>query len=191
MTLRAFDFPTPMQTQPRRGESIVAPQALFSMNSHFIIDQSCAITRTQSFERLETDEARVRYLFQRILQRSPDDREIKQVGRFVGLKERFKPSRKFVNSAWPLVAQAFASLLADVPDSRAASRAQEESPLSEKPPHFPARVKRVIHLFMNGGPSQMDTFDPKPELNRLDGQPLPKSVKDQLQPTQRKRAGSK
>ena len=62
--------------------------------------------------------------------------------------------------------------------------------MSEKPPHFPARVKRVIHLFMNGGPSQMDTFDPKPELNRLDGQPLPKSVKDQLQPTQRKRAGS-
>lgn len=69
------------------------------------------------------------------------------------------------------------------------SSAKRESPLSERPPHFPARVKRVIHLFMNGGPSQMDTFDPKPELNRLDGQPLPDSVKQQLQPTQRNRVG--
>ncbi len=56
-------------------------------------------------------------------------------------------------------------------------------------PHFPPRVKRVIHLFMNGGPSQMDTFDPKPELNRLDGQPLPESMQAQLQPTQRNRVG--
>jgi len=43
---------------------------------------------------------------------------------------------------------------------------------------------------MNGGPSQMDTFDPKPELNRLDGQPLPDSVKAKLQPTQRNRVGN-
>ena len=38
------------------------------------------------------------------------------------------------------------------------------NPLTPKQPHFPARAKRVIHLFMNGGPSQVDTFDPKPEL---------------------------
>src|SRR4051794_17313583 len=37
-------------------------------------------------------------------------------------------------------------------------------------PHHPARVKRVIQLFMNGGASPMDTFDYKPELNRLHGQ---------------------
>ncbi len=42
---------------------------------------------------------------------------------------------------------------------------------------------------MNGGPSQMDTFDRKPELNRLDGKPLPESIKKQLQPTQLNRAG--
>ncbi|WP_182866523.1 DUF1501 domain-containing protein [Stieleria mannarensis] len=74
--------------------------------------------------------------------------------------------------------------------SASADRAPEESPLSELAPHFPPRVKRVIHLFMNGGPSQMDTFDRKPELDRLDGKPLPDSVKKQLQPTQRKRAGN-
>jgi hypothetical protein len=37
-------------------------------------------------------------------------------------------------------------------------------------PHFPAKAKSVIHLFMNGGPSQMDLFDPKPELNRRHGE---------------------
>ncbi|MEM1226926.1 MAG: DUF1501 domain-containing protein [Planctomycetota bacterium] len=63
------------------------------------------------------------------------------------------------------------------------------SPLSMQPPHFPAKAKRIIHLFMNGGPSQMDLLDPKPELNRLSGQPLPDSLKQRLQPVQRKRAG--
>lgn len=49
------------------------------------------------------------------------------------------------------------------------------SPLDPKPAHFAPRAKQVIHLFMNGGPSQVDTFDPKPELDRLHGQPLPES----------------
>ena len=65
-----------------------------------------------------------------------------------------------------------------------------ESPLSPRMPHFPARAKRVIHLFMNGGPSQMDTFDPKPELSKLDGKELPDSVKKTLQATQRNRVGT-
>ena len=45
------------------------------------------------------------------------------------------------------------------------------SPLAEKPPHFPAKAKHCVFLFMNGGPSQVDTFDPKPELDKRDGQP--------------------
>lgn len=57
-------------------------------------------------------------------------------------------------------------------------------------PHFPARAKRVIHLFMNGGPSQMDSFDPKPSLAQLDGKELPESVRKTLQPTQRNRVGT-
>ena len=47
------------------------------------------------------------------------------------------------------------------------------NPLAGRPGHFPARAKRVIFLFMHGGPSHVDTFDYKPELIRLDGQPLP------------------
>jgi len=47
------------------------------------------------------------------------------------------------------------------------------SPLAPKQPHFPAKAKRIIHLFMNGGPSHVDTFDPKPALEKYTGKPLP------------------
>ncbi len=52
-------------------------------------------------------------------------------------------------------------------------RAGEENPLAARLPHFAARAKRVIFLFMVGGVSQVDTFDPKPLLIRDDGKPLP------------------
>ncbi len=51
------------------------------------------------------------------------------------------------------------------------------NPLAPKMPHFPAKAKHVIYLFMQGGPSHVDTFDPKPELSRYDGQPLPASFR--------------
>src|SRR5260370_6885012 len=47
------------------------------------------------------------------------------------------------------------------------------NPLAPKPPHFSAKAKHVIFLFLNGGPSQVDTFDPKPMLSKYSGQPLP------------------
>ena len=65
---------------------------------------------------------------------------------------------------------ALASLLD--PPARAADRA---NPLAAKPPHFPGKAKSVIFLFMVGGPSQVDTFDPKPALEKYNGQPLPAS----------------
>jgi hypothetical protein len=61
---------------------------------------------------------------------------------------------------------ALAALLAE--ESGAA-----ENPLAPRAPHFPARVKRVIMLFMFGGPSHLDTFDPKPLLTRHSGRELP------------------
>ena len=47
------------------------------------------------------------------------------------------------------------------------------NPMLPKGPHFSPRAKRVIHLFMNGGPSHVDTFDPKPELTKWHGKTLP------------------
>src|SRR5690348_6635531 len=49
------------------------------------------------------------------------------------------------------------------------------NPLAAKTPPFPAKAKNVIFLFMTGGPSHLETFDPKPELIRFNGQPLPAS----------------
>lgn len=47
------------------------------------------------------------------------------------------------------------------------------SPMAPRPSHFPVKAKRVIHLFMNGGPSQVDTFDPKPILEKYVDKTLP------------------
>ena len=54
-----------------------------------------------------------------------------------------------------------------------AATAAGANPLAVREPHFPARAKRVIFLFMHGGPSQVDTFDYKPLLKRDHGKPLP------------------
>lgn len=51
------------------------------------------------------------------------------------------------------------------------------NPLAPKNPQFRGKAKAVIHLFANGGPSQVDTFDPKPELTKYDGQKLPIELK--------------
>ncbi|HYP08162.1 MAG TPA: DUF1501 domain-containing protein [Bryobacteraceae bacterium] len=51
---------------------------------------------------------------------------------------------------------------------------------AERKPHFPAKAKSVIFLFMEGGPSQMDLFDPKPELQKWHGKPLPPSMTKDL-----------
>jgi hypothetical protein len=61
-----------------------------------------------------------------------------------------------------------ASLLRNQP-----AQAATQNPLGVKASHFPAKAKHVIHLFMNGGPSQVDTFDPKPALTKYDGQRPP------------------
>src|SRR5262245_59265447 len=49
------------------------------------------------------------------------------------------------------------------------------NPLAPQPPHFPARAKNIIFLFMAGGPSQLELFDYKPRLQELNGQPIPES----------------
>lgn len=51
----------------------------------------------------------------------------------------------------------------------------KEHPLAAKAPHFAAKADSVIFLFMHGGPSHIDSFDPKPILNKLHGQPVPES----------------
>jgi Protein of unknown function (DUF1501) len=70
---------------------------------------------------------------------------------------------------------ALGGLLTDAFAGRARA-VQAANLVAPKQPHFPARAKRVIHLFMGGAPSQLDLFDYKPELGKLEGKPLPASV---------------
>ncbi len=70
-------------------------------------------------------------------------------------------------------ALALAGLLGDAGLRAAEGQAGGRNPLTPKQPHFPGRAKRVIHLFMNGGPSHLDTFDPKPALAKYAGKELP------------------
>ena len=54
----------------------------------------------------------------------------------------------------------------------------EANTLASRNPHFPARAKAVIHIFANGGPSHIDTFDPKPKLEEYAGREIPGSIEN-------------
>jgi hypothetical protein len=88
-------------------------------------------------------------------------------------RDGFESRRDFLRqSGVGLGSMALGWLLAQE-EARAAD--SPASPLAKRPPHFPAKAQRLIYLFMHGGPSHLETFDPKPELQRLAGQPLPPS----------------
>ncbi|MEI7853260.1 MAG: DUF1501 domain-containing protein [Planctomycetota bacterium] len=68
----------------------------------------------------------------------------------------------------------FGSLaLADLMANESKAEVEKMDPLAPKQAHYPSKAKHVVHLFMNGGPSQVDTFDPKPMLDKYHGKPLP------------------
>ena len=66
-----------------------------------------------------------------------------------------------------------AGLLSDCGETQAA----EAGPLAPRTPHFAGKAKRVIHFFCNGGPSHVDTFDPKPALEKYAGKALPETLR--------------
>src|SRR5262249_1982800 len=69
---------------------------------------------------------------------------------------------------------ALASLLRE--NGLLADTAEAADPLAPKKPHFAAKAKACICIYLEGAPSQLDLFDPKPKLNELDGQKLPESM---------------
>ena len=83
--------------------------------------------------------------------------------------------REFLTDAFcGFGALAFGAMMAKE-EARAQSGRVQSNPLAAKPPHHTARAKSVIFLFLSGGPSQMESFDPKPLLNKLHGQKRPAS----------------
>lgn len=98
-TLRNFDFPSPMQTQAERTENIVAPQALFLMNSPFVVEQSEALVESLGFDVDVNREERISAIYRKVLNREPVENEIIRVSRFVDIEK----GRKVF--PWALVAQ--------------------------------------------------------------------------------------
>src|SRR6185437_15895363 len=88
----------------------------------------------------------------------------------------FRSRREFLHRAGGgFGALAFAALSAE-------TQAASSDPFAPKKPHFSAKAKSVIFLFMEGGPSHIDITDPKPELTRQNGKPLPASFGKVLTP---------
>src|SRR5690242_142326 len=86
---------------------------------------------------------------------------------------RAKTRREFFTRAGSgLAAVALAQMTQE-----SALAAPGDDPLSPKAPHFPPKAKSIIWLFIEGGPSHIDLFDPKPKLLELQGQPLPESMR--------------
>ena len=77
-------------------------------------------------------------------------------------------------SAFGFGASVLGSLIAG---ESAASEQDSKNPVAAREPHFPAKAKRVIFFFCAGGPSQLETFDPKPALTKYNGQPIPESFR--------------
>src|SRR5689334_22525073 len=98
------------------------------------------------------------------------------------LADRFFSRREMLaRCGMGMGALSLAGLFGELASPRAAQAAEAVgaaspgaiNPLAARPPMFPGRAKRVIHFFLNGGPSHVDTFDPKPLLERYADKPLP------------------
>lgn len=91
---------------------------------------------------------------------------------------QFRSRRDFLR----LAGSGFGALALSAMAAADTTRSSGANPFAPKKPHFAAKAKAVIFLFMEGGPSHLDLFDPKPELTRQHGKPLPASFGKVLTP---------
>ena len=92
------------------------------------------------------------------------------------MKDRFLTRRELLLRS-SMGAVALTALLGQTGDLHAATLQAKLNPMAPKQPPMPAKAKRILHLFMNGGPSHVDTFDPKPSLAKYGGKPIPITLK--------------
>ena len=95
--------------------------------------------------------------------------------------KQIQSRRDFLNNcANGIGAVALADLFAADGLTAATDALSTENPLAPRKPHFAPKAKSVIYMFMEGGPSQFELFDPKPALEKYDGEPLPPSMTKDL-----------
>ena len=92
----------------------------------------------------------------------------------VPMEDRFWTRRQFLQRAgMGFGALSLASLFGNGCSSPSARATEAEATLLPKTPPLPAKAKRVVHIFAQGAPSHVDTWDPKPSLTKYDGQAIP------------------
>ncbi len=179
--LRIYDFPSPMQHSPSRVDTMTPLQQLFVMNSPFIEQLAATLAgpkETNAAANITAD--RVRDLYRKILGRDPSGAEIDSALTYLNHAPlaRFTQTllatneeilammtrRNWISSlAGGLGGVALSDILAG--EARAAT-----SGIRPVGTDFTPKAKHVISLFMTGGPSQLDMFDPKPSLVKYAGQ---------------------
>jgi hypothetical protein len=92
--------------------------------------------------------------------------------------DRFLTRRGFLSRCgMGMGSLALANMIGETAAFAADANSTALNPLSPRKPHFAPKAKRVIHIFANGGCSHVDTFDPKPALDKYHGQPIPVHLK--------------
>src|SRR5213594_988101 len=105
---RTFDFASPDTTSPQRFFTTVPQQALFLMNSPFVVEQATNLVQRTEFKTLASDSQRVRFLYQRAFQREPISEEVRLACEFLEAQRRLDPpapSRRMALGAWERYAQ--------------------------------------------------------------------------------------
>ncbi len=92
-----------------------------------------------------------------------------------GLNDRFVNRREFLarsGSGFGMTALAALAAMGELPGIELKAQSENFSPLAPKKPHFEVKAKRIIQIFAQGAPTHIDTWDPKPELTKLDGKSI-------------------
>ena len=171
--LDTFDAPDSAESCPRREASTVAPQALALMNSEWTYQQAVRFAAGIAKSQDPIGDA-----WQLALARAPDADGAQPSAANTYPQQPGTPLSFDVQyervPVCQLSCRAVSCLLSGL-GFPALAAAAVTNPQAAKAPHFPATAKSVIFLFMHGGPSHLETFDPKPALNKLDGQHVPAS----------------
>eukprot|EP00913_Durusdinium_trenchii_P008842 g8308.t1 len=181
--LKVFDVADPSLIVGQRDVTTVPTQALFMMNSPFVLRQS-ELTAKRLFDSKGLDDAdRIKLAYRLTLGRTPTAKEQSRVLGFITKHRESLGNEMLTRCAGGFGAVALSALLAE--EAEAARPAlidsnQAGNPFAPRKTHFPAKAKNVIFLYMDGGVSQVDSFDPKPRLDKDNGKPFPTKI----EPTQ-------
>jgi len=157
--LRSFDFASPDTSAPQRFQTTVPQQALFMMNNPFILETARAATRQPDFTRLDSDEARVRHLYQHAFQRNPAPAEIRLAREFVQAQSHVVPEPRPA-ATWSYGTGRFDPVTARVVDFTPFPKFKDKESRWQAADEFPAKTDAGFASLSaaNGHPGRSQAF---------------------------------